>query len=416
MKIKIRNLAKKIIPHPLWRMLARTWAFPRSLPSRLFVEMRARRILRYLDSTRGRGNIVIFGTPEHGNIGDHAIVLAEREFFKKHFPGRTVVEIPQGLDRPVAARLGAVHGGGFLGNLWLPANYVQKNYLENFPNRRIVLFPNTIFFEEKGGWRREIAETRAAYRAHGDLHVFIRDKSIDFLKKEILGEDSPRAHGAPDIVLSLDRSAPKFERAGVLLCFRADKEKVLPDAAVAELEARLRERGERASRTDTVVPYAVPAEVREFEVERKFDEFRRARLVITDRLHGMIFAAITGTPCIALNNSSGKVEGVWSLWLRHLDYVKFVREAAGLREVRARGGGNPRAARRDARVGRTPLRPVRLRKILGGHRRDPARERNGRVRVPLARRSRGNVFSPADSANFSTSAKRAAPRELSEKH
>ena len=72
-------------------MLARTWAFPRSLPSRLFVEMRARRILRYLDSTRGRGNIVIFGTPEHGNIGDHAIVLAEREFFKKHFPGRTVV-------------------------------------------------------------------------------------------------------------------------------------------------------------------------------------------------------------------------------------------------------------------------------------------------------------------------------------
>ena len=146
----------------------------------------------------------------------------------------------------MAARLGAVQvddsvdtvpGGGFLGNLWLPANYVQKNYLENFPNRRIVLFPNTIFFEEKGGWRREIAETRAAYRAHGDLHVFIRDKSIDFLKKEILGEDSPRAHGAPDIVLSLDRSAPKFERAGVLLCFRADKEKVLPDAAQADVWA-----------------------------------------------------------------------------------------------------------------------------------------------------------------------------------
>lgn len=318
-------------------MLARTWAFPRSLPARLFVEMRARRILRYLDSTRGRGNILIFLTPEHGNIGDSAIIIAEKEFFRKYFPGRTVVEIPQGLDRPVAARLGAVHGddsvitvpgGGFLGNLWLPANYVQKNYLENFPDRRIVLFPNTIFFEEKDGWRREIAETRAAYRAHPNLHVFIRDKSIDFLKKEILGEDSPRAHGAPDIVLSLDRSAPKFERAGVLLCFRADKEKVLPDAAVAELEARLRERGERASRTDTVVPYGVPAEVREFEVERKFDEFRRARLVITDRLHGMIFAAITGTPCIALNNSSGKVEGVWSLWLRHLDYVKFVREAA----------------------------------------------------------------------------------------
>lgn len=25
-----------------------------------------------------------------------------------------------------------------------------------------------------------------------------------------------------------------------------------------------------------------------------------------------------------MNNSSGKVEGVWALWLRHLNYVKFV--------------------------------------------------------------------------------------------
>ena len=336
MKNLVFILAKKILPRPLRRILARLWAFPRSLPARFFTEMRARRILRYLEATSGRNTLLLIGTPEHGNIGDHAIVVAERELFKTRLPDHTIIEVPTNIFCPAAARF-AVHGddvvvtvpgGGFLGNLWISEEYMLRKLLKTFPRRRVTVFPQTIFFERKGEWERELAETRAAYRAHGNLHVFIRDKSIDFLKKEILGEDSPRAHGAPDIVLSLDRSAPKFERAGVLLCFRADKEKVLPDAAVAELEARLRERGERASRTDTVVPYGVPAEVREFEVERKFDEFRRARLVITDRLHGMIFAAITGTPCIALNNSSGKVEGVWSLWLRRLDYVKFVREAA----------------------------------------------------------------------------------------
>ena len=76
-----------------------------------------------------------------------------------------------------------------------------------------------------------------------------------------------------------------------------------------------------------MVFFGVSLKNREAEVERKLDEFRQSRLVITDRLHGMVFAAITGTPCIAFNNSSGKVEGVWRVWLRHLPYIKFVESA-----------------------------------------------------------------------------------------
>ena len=56
---------------------------------------------------------------------------------------------------------------------------------------------------------------------------------------------------------------------------------------------------------------------------KKLDEFRKSKLVVTDRLHGMLFAAITGTPCIALGNSSGKVKGVYD-WLTHLDYIQYV--------------------------------------------------------------------------------------------
>ena len=40
---------------------------------------------------------------------------------------------------------------------------------------------------------------------------------------------------------------------------------------------------------------------------------------------GMLFAALTGTPCIALNNVSGKVSGAYE-WIRHLDYIQFVEE------------------------------------------------------------------------------------------
>lgn len=99
---------------------------------------------------------------------------------------------------------------------------------------------------------------------------------------------------APDIVLALNRSEPKFNRQGVLLCCRSDKEKVLSDEVIALLEEKLSSKGELVARTDTVVPYGVSSSVREFEVERKFDEFRKARLVITDRLHGMILRRLRG--------------------------------------------------------------------------------------------------------------------------
>lgn len=206
-------------------------ADPRVLFAIAFREKRARDFLRYVCATKRRERIFIFLVPEHGNIGDQAIVLAEKEFFKKYLPQFQVLEVPESLDRPVAARLKAVHndnfvitvpGGGFLGNLWLPSNYIQRVFLENFPNRKIVLFPNTVFFEEKGAWRKEIAEMRTTWREHKDLHIFIRDKSIDFLREKIIAENT---FGVPDIVLSLDRSEPKFERAGVLLFFARTKKK-----------------------------------------------------------------------------------------------------------------------------------------------------------------------------------------------
>ena len=42
--------------------------------------------------------------------------------------------------------------------------------------------------------------------------------------------------------------------------------------------------------------------VEEEKIEEMLKKYRKCQLVITDRLHGMIFAAITSTPCIALGN------------------------------------------------------------------------------------------------------------------
>ena len=74
--------------------------------------------------------------------------------------------------------------------------------------------------------------------------------------------------------------------------------------------------------TDTVSPGDMPIEERRLVVEGKLSEFSTASLVITDRLHGMIFAAITETPCIVLNSLSHKIRGCYE-WISNLDYIRF---------------------------------------------------------------------------------------------
>ena len=70
----------------------------------------------------------------------------------------------------------------------------------------------------------------------------------------------------------------------------------------------------------------------EKEIQKKLEEFASARMVITDRLHGMIFAAITQTPCIVLDSLSHKLRGCYE-WLSELDYIRFVDNIDELQQV-----------------------------------------------------------------------------------
>jgi pyruvyl transferase EpsI len=75
--------------------------------------------------------------------------------------------------------------------------------------------------------------------------------------------------------------------------------------------------------TDTVIPRNLKLEERDTILDAKLDEFKQAALVVTDRLHGMVFAAITATPCIVLPNSYHKIKGLYDDWLTHLPYIRF---------------------------------------------------------------------------------------------
>ena len=54
-----------------------------------------------------------------------------------------------------------------------------------------------------------------------------------------------------------------------------------------------------------------------------WNKFFESKVVITDRLHGMIFCAITKTPCIVMRSLDHKVTDSYE-WIKELNYIRFV--------------------------------------------------------------------------------------------
>lgn len=76
---------------------------------------------------------------------------------------------------------------------------------------------------------------------------------------------------------------------------------------------------------DTEVKRDVYEEMRELEVSSMIAFFGMASCVVTDRMHGMVFAAITGTPCVVIKSRDNKIKGTYE-WISHLKYIKLCEE------------------------------------------------------------------------------------------
>ena len=74
----------------------------------------------------------------------------------------------------------------------------------------------------------------------------------------------------------------------------------------------------------TISKHSVPVWKRKVTIKKLRKQIAESELMITDRLHGMIFSYTSGTKCIAFDNLSKKVSGVQSKWLEDKSAVKVI--------------------------------------------------------------------------------------------
>lgn len=280
-------------------------------------------------------NAIIFLAPDYGNVGDLAIGWAQEKYLQQLLPEYNVRSVPlsrtYAVARNIRRRLGPndlifLVGGGSTGDLYPRAQRGREFLARYFKRFRMISFPQSLIYSS--GQAREssgVRESRSLAK-HPRLTLCAREaRSLADMRDNF----SNRVIFAPDIVLSMVgevRAMPNLARSGALLVLRGDAEVHRSAGDEKIIHDVISRRYEQVFERDNMVPDELVEAGSVYQPIR--DEIARHRsvaLVVTDRLHGMIFAAISGTPCVTISNTNHKISGTYESWIKaQCPYVEFL--------------------------------------------------------------------------------------------
>lgn len=284
---------------------------------------------RYVKSMgKQKHKIILLGSPEYNNLGDHAIAYATEKFIRKNFEKIQYFEITETQLENHIKRLKKLiykddiillQGGGNLGNLYPDQQRLRKIVTHNFPDNKIIIMPQTCYFEEKEDTSLVVEDIRDDFKLVNKLKIFAREQySYQTIREKLYCD----CFLVPDIVLSLDIQKYSGVKNGIGLCIRSDREGNLSIAEKNWLQFISWKHSDSVEFIDTCLPYMVKKEDRNKELTCLFEKIASFRLLITDRFHGVILAALTNTPCIIISNKNYKNVGI-SEWLKPYPWIAF---------------------------------------------------------------------------------------------
>lgn len=275
--------------------------------------------------------IFYLGVPAHTNLGDLAQGVCIRRWLKKHYPQKIVVEIE--TNALVNTHFSSLK---LLKKSFLPSDIIvfQSGYtttdlggyademhravMELLPNAKMLMLPQTIFFENPQNRKR----TAECYNKMKNMLFLARDNISYEMAREMFPDILVMPY--PDIVTTLiGQKKYNNNRDGIMFCCRNDGEKFYSDEQINSLIEKCKvlcavnkTDTTKSGKTSTIVSNA------EAYIESEIEEYSKYKLIITDRYHGTILSLVAGTPVIILKTTDHKVT-TGSDWFRGVydDYV-----------------------------------------------------------------------------------------------
>ena len=309
----------------------------RKIPERIKIRIKyllsSEKHLDYIALKKEEPKIFVFLAGFYQNLGDMAITYSQKKFLQDLYPERKIICVASTQTysalKTIKKRVGkddiiTLIGGGNMDDKYQSLEDARLFVVKHFRNNKIISFPQTVCFSETKKGRKSLKLSRNIYTKHKNLSMFMRENNAFLRAKEYFPKVNIQL--CPDIVLYLNETEPKTERKNILCCLRKDKEQNISGQAREDIIKAVTEKYENVLCKDTVDVALADCQIDTYETTLKdfWAMLRTCKLVITDRLHCMIFCAITETPCIVMDNTNKKISGVCGQWLSQADWIKML--------------------------------------------------------------------------------------------
>lgn len=276
------------------------------------------RFLNEITNTPNRQRVFFFGPTTNQNLGDRGQVYCIRNWIKENYPGADIYELnAYAIIEPkvnFVERFKSIYNpsdiiifqSGYNVND-MGANHPQMHraILENFPNAKILMMPESIYYHCEENMRRD-----ALFYSMGKKFLFLARDSKSF---EILQDMCPNLPKKPfpDIVTTLigEYNLNITRTNKICLCRRDDNEKFYPEEDLLSMMERIKSLGCSVDVTDTTIN-ASPKDINnrlQWYIEDVIKKYATYECMITDRFHGVVFSLIAGTPVVVIKTNNHKV-------------------------------------------------------------------------------------------------------------
>lgn len=271
--------------------------------------------------------VYIFLAADYGNLGDIALTFAQLKLISEYFPNHVPIEVPssisisqlKGYIQSVSENdIVTIIAGGNMGDVWSWFEIYRQLIVRKLKNKKIYQFPQTTTYTNSTLGRNLLASAIKIYKGH-NLKMMAREKmSFEFMRRKF----NCSCFLAPDLVMTLNYWGNR-NRKGILLCLRNDREKFLSSSVKKKIMSVLSDTNKSINIADTKIEGDFDYKKRYNILDDFIKEVSKSEVIVTDRLHGMIFAYITGTPAVVLPNSNRKIEMCYE-WISNCGFIHFL--------------------------------------------------------------------------------------------
>lgn len=288
--------------------------------------------------------------PFHLNVGDLLIYHGTEQYFKDYQINvclrRSEVDFDlEEIKKRITPKTTLLcHGGGNFGDLYLPHQNLRETLIKHFPNNRIIVLPQTLYYKND----ENLQKSAALFSQHKDCHLFARDQRTF----EIFKQFSPNVYLSPDMAHELYGTLPtKDKRTNQQLYFlRKDIEaSEIEKNIIAQLPlgSQVKDWDDFCSQTDKracassrrVARFANQHKLSKLKdmvhifwyfytqrmISRMAQDFLANDKITTTRLHGHIFASLLEIPNCVCDNAYGKNTSYAKLWTKDIPFVELTK-------------------------------------------------------------------------------------------